>query len=300
MYANHYGAASPPPALSNNPFVDDPTTAHARFPDLNSSNFQSGYPSNGFHNQPQQYPPQYQQYPSHSYGPGSSYQATPQAMSPQGQFASTSYPSSYPAQTYVTAHPPSPHSHLPPFFGVLTDKWPHNRPASAHSNRRPRTRSNCHSNTPSHPATRIPAVATPKRPTPTPHPTTSPNSIRTHNAPNRHRRHTQDRAPLHWVPQASRTPGTRSAPTNPGSNDGIRTAGNSSWAPATRSRRRGPRASSRRRASCSSMAATPIRGCLAPTRRLAITVKSRDGSRYGRFLPLVQRVVCVCAHVGLF
>jgi len=79
MYANQYGP------LSNNPFVGDPTTAHARYPDLNASNIQPGYPSNGYPNHPQQYPQQFQQYPSQSYSP---YQAHPQAI-PQ-QYASPS------------------------------------------------------------------------------------------------------------------------------------------------------------------------------------------------------------------
>ncbi|KAI9566792.1 hypothetical protein HD554DRAFT_2024866 [Boletus coccyginus] len=93
MYANQYGHASPSPGLSNNPFIEDPTTAHARFPALNASSFQQ-YP-----NQPQQ---QYQPpYPSQFYGPGSPYQAQSQAMPPQSQFTSTSY---YPAQQpYVRA-----------------------------------------------------------------------------------------------------------------------------------------------------------------------------------------------------
>jgi hypothetical protein len=83
MYANQYGYANPPPTLTNNPFVGDPTDAHARFPDLNAPAFQ-------------QYQPQY-----HSYSPAPPYQAQPQAMPPQSQFTSTSYVPQYPAQGYV-------------------------------------------------------------------------------------------------------------------------------------------------------------------------------------------------------
>lgn len=97
MYANHYGPASPQHGLSNNPFVGDPATAHARFPDLTTSSFQPGYPSNGYPHQPQQYQQQYQQHPSQAYPSGGPYQAQPQAMSPQNQFASPQYP----AQGYV-------------------------------------------------------------------------------------------------------------------------------------------------------------------------------------------------------
>ncbi|KAF8554399.1 hypothetical protein OG21DRAFT_1508939 [Imleria badia] len=75
-----YGQAS---GLSNNPFVEDPTSAHARFPDLSAST--SPYPT-----QPQQYPPQY--HPSYASSP---YQ---QQMAPQNQFASPSYAPQYPPQ----------------------------------------------------------------------------------------------------------------------------------------------------------------------------------------------------------
>lgn len=81
MYANQYGYANPPP--TNNPFVEDPTNAYARFPDLSAPTFQ-------------QYQPQY-----HSYSPGPPYQAQPQVMPTQSQFTSTSYVPQYPAQGYV-------------------------------------------------------------------------------------------------------------------------------------------------------------------------------------------------------
>ncbi|KAF8442331.1 hypothetical protein L210DRAFT_3611741 [Boletus edulis BED1] len=80
-YANSYAQDSPPPQLTNNPFIGDPTTAHARFPDLSASN------------QPQY--PQYSSYPQ-SY-------ASPGGLQPQQipQFTPTSY--QYPAQAYVPA-----------------------------------------------------------------------------------------------------------------------------------------------------------------------------------------------------
>ncbi|KAF9223394.1 hypothetical protein BS17DRAFT_136977 [Gyrodon lividus] len=98
MYANHYGPTSPPSEFSNNPFINDPANAHARFPDISGSTFSSpqsppqvqpGY-TNGYGNAGQYQLPQaqYQQYPSQPYP--NQYQAPPQ-MPDQNQFASTSF-----------------------------------------------------------------------------------------------------------------------------------------------------------------------------------------------------------------
>ncbi|KAG6373482.1 hypothetical protein JVT61DRAFT_6637 [Boletus reticuloceps] len=84
MYANSYGQGSPPPQLTNNPFIGDPTTAHARFPDLSASN------------QPQY--TQYSSYPQSYASPGG---LQPQQIPSQTQFAPTSY--QYPAQAYAPA-----------------------------------------------------------------------------------------------------------------------------------------------------------------------------------------------------
>ncbi|KAF9238495.1 hypothetical protein BU15DRAFT_62470 [Melanogaster broomeanus] len=94
---NHSSPASPPPDFSNNPFINDPTNAYARFPDLSGSTlppgspqfppqFQPGY-SNGYgdpahHQSPQAH---YQQYPPQPYV--NQYQAQPQVP----EFPSTSY-----------------------------------------------------------------------------------------------------------------------------------------------------------------------------------------------------------------
>ncbi|KIJ62819.1 hypothetical protein HYDPIDRAFT_113926 [Hydnomerulius pinastri MD-312] len=102
MYANSYGPGSPNPLeFSNNPFVNDPTNAHARFPDISGSTlspqsppqYQTGY-TNGYGDQSQyQVQQQYQQYTAQPYQ--NMYQAQPQ-MHNQSQFASTSYTPSYP------------------------------------------------------------------------------------------------------------------------------------------------------------------------------------------------------------
>jgi len=63
MYANSYGRNSTPIELSNNPFVNDPSNPHTRFPDISGS---SGLSSPPLGNQPQQgyggYQPQQQPY----------------------------------------------------------------------------------------------------------------------------------------------------------------------------------------------------------------------------------------------
>ncbi|KAH7930143.1 hypothetical protein BV22DRAFT_1028644 [Leucogyrophana mollusca] len=88
MYSNGYGPQSPGADLSNNPFINDPSNPHTRFPDISGSlsspppqlHQQSSY-NNGYQQQQQQ--PQYQG----ALGP---------QYAGQNQYASTSYNAQYP------------------------------------------------------------------------------------------------------------------------------------------------------------------------------------------------------------
>ncbi|KIJ05910.1 hypothetical protein PAXINDRAFT_158904, partial [Paxillus involutus ATCC 200175] len=115
MYSNHYGHTSPPPDFSNNPFINDPTSARARFPDISGSTLspaqfapqpQPGY-TDGYGNPAHYQSPQaqYQQYPSQPYP--NQYQVPPQ-MPDQNQFASTSYAPQYPGTPQPVQMMPQP------------------------------------------------------------------------------------------------------------------------------------------------------------------------------------------------
>lgn len=89
MYSPHGAHNSPPPELSNNPFIDHPTNALARFPDINGSDIPSGN---------SQFTSWVQPTPSGNPGPGYG-SGGPQAigMSPQNSSSYYSQPQQQPS-----------------------------------------------------------------------------------------------------------------------------------------------------------------------------------------------------------